>query len=462
MDKMVSGMGGMTLNPNAAEFVPAALKPRPNVESSGSNKGSTQTRVFNRTDSANSGTSDDESRQYWKDQLPDDIIPDFRIVPQAGDDRFDWEHAYMEERGSGIFSELVGEGPMLETGEVIDPVDLLVNEFPGFAAQSLADILSANGGDLSLTIEMLTQLELQDDIVPVRQLQSQIQTPNLNMMDFPALAGPEFADGTPQSDGDINAQHLLRTQRAIGFDDLFTSRSYASGGGFRGAATDFAAAVRKNSATTGAQWQPDRNGRIERFSQAEDFRATNGEKLGSFSSSRRHSPPVWLETGEAVSNMYADLREEARDHARVRNAYFEQARQAYLSGNKALAKELSAKGQWHNGLMKDAHSKAGETIFQQRNLSTGGSSQGTQLLDLHGLHVNEAIPLLKRELAVLRAAARSTQQRQQILICVGTGHHTKGSRTPARLPIAVEKFLAEDEHLPYTEQQPGMLRVLLS
>ncbi len=43
-----------------------------------------------------------------------------------------------------------------------------------------------------------------------------------------------------------------------------------------------------------------------------------------------------------------------------------QARQAYLSGNKALAKELSAKGQWHNEQMKAAHSKAGEAIFWQR------------------------------------------------------------------------------------------------
>jgi hypothetical protein len=47
-----------------------------------------------------------------------------------------------------------------------------------------------------------------------------------------------------------------------------------------------------------------------------------------------------------------------------------QARQAYLVGNKALAKELSAKGQWHNGLMKAAHGKAGEAIYRQRFVSS--------------------------------------------------------------------------------------------
>lgn len=43
-----------------------------------------------------------------------------------------------------------------------------------------------------------------------------------------------------------------------------------------------------------------------------------------------------------------------------------QARQAYLIGNKALAKELSVKGQLHNMQMKAAHGKAQESIYRQR------------------------------------------------------------------------------------------------
>jgi len=45
---------------------------------------------------------------------------------------------------------------------------------------------------------------------------------------------------------------------------------------------------------------------------------------------------------------------------------YKQARQAYLIGNKALAKELSAKGQLHNMHMKEAHGKAQESIYRQR------------------------------------------------------------------------------------------------
>ncbi|MCO5578796.1 hypothetical protein L7F22_032642 [Adiantum nelumboides] len=464
MEKMVLGIGRLKLNPNAAEFIPAALKstaaataaaaetPSPSTIESlpfGSSKPGSQSKISNRTD------SDDERRQYWKDQLPDDIIPDFSIDLVESDDRLGWERKYPEEN-IGVTSD----------GDGSDSLDLLVRHFPGFAAQSLAEILAANNGDLFMTFEMLMQLELQDDLVPGRHMLSQPQIQpamqNINLGEFPALA-----DGLLSSaEGDVNTQQALRSQRGISVEDLFTSRPYQSGGGFRGAAaTDFAAAVRKNAAmNASAQWERDRGLRSDRLAPTGDYPVKGGEKLGGSVSNRvRQSAPVWLETGEAVANMYKDLREEARDHARVRNVYFEQARQAYLSGKKALARELAAKGQVHNGLMKDAHSKAGETIFQQRNTSTKSYQDGqSQLLDLHGLHVSEAIPLLKRELAALRATARSSHQRLQVLICVGTGHHTKGSRTPARLPVAVEKFLAEDERLPFTEQQPGMLTVVLN
>lgn len=90
-----------------------------------------------------------------------------------------------------------------------------------------------------------------------------------------------------------------------------------------------------------------------------------------------------------------------------------------------------------------------------------GNGRGQErIIDLHGLHVSEAIHVLKRELSVLRNAARSADQRMQVYICVGTGHHTKGSRTPARLPISVQRYLLE-EGLDYSEPQPGLLRVVI-
>jgi len=51
----------------------------------------------------------------------------------------------------------------------------------------------------------------------------------------------------------------------------------------------------------------------------------------------------------------------------IHKSYTWQARQAYLVGNKALAKELSMKGQAYNAQMKAAHEKAREAIYRQRS-----------------------------------------------------------------------------------------------
>lgn len=560
--KMNSSIRGVSttkqssLNPNAAEFVPSALRAAPGsanntdvfkleaAESFGK-------AVLNRTESANSSTSDDETRQYWRFRLPDDITPDFgqdalqesegflsgsltghdytrasksEGVMESGQLAFDkmgqsvdvsfpngkskfafpqhvegrsgsgmaplsassgWEQHMMgndqqlvknrdgyfsaDECDVGFLNELVGEQALSDNGD-INPVELLATEFPGFAAESLADIYYANGGDLSLTMEMLAQLELQDDVVSQQSFHTRTPSaPNLTSMDFPALSS-EMLNGLSQYT-DSEVQQAVNTFRREEADKLFFS-GRSNFGGSR-SATDFATVVRKSASDSG-QWKYEKNGAVDinlgssrnaqvsSGSSAVNSRVINGDRLRSYTSTRQNQQ-LWLETGEAVASMYSDLREEARDHARVRNAYFEQARQAYVSGNKALAKELSAKGQWHNGLMKAAHRKAGEAIYHQRNVGTThipNLIQGEdRLIDLHGLHVNEAIHVLKNELAGLRNKARSIGQRQQVLICVGTGHHTKGSRTPARLPAAVERYLLEDEHLDYTEPQPGMLRV---
>jgi D-serine deaminase-like pyridoxal phosphate-dependent protein len=91
-----------------------------------------------------------------------------------------------------------------------------------------------------------------------------------------------------------------------------------------------------------------------------------------------------------------------------------------------------------------------------------GTGRGhEQMIDLHGLHVTEAIHVLKHELSVLRSTARAADQRLQVYICVGTGHHTRGARTPARLPVAVQRYLLEEEGLDYTEPHPGLLRVVI-
>ncbi|XP_043719025.1 polyadenylate-binding protein-interacting protein 7-like isoform X2 [Telopea speciosissima] len=525
-----------TLNPNAAEFVPFALR------SSSGNLGSAEvTRrldasgtsgksVLDRSESTVSNNSDEEAHQYWRCQLPDDITPDFKFMgedesqgPESltmsslsvndGSDtsRFSLStgsgqilnkrqevspHAFLNlptgfmngdqhlggkgrdgftyngNPGSGFVNDTLNEHGVLEDND-INPGEFLASQFPGFAAESLAEVYYANGCDLNLTIEMLTQLELQVDGAFNQNLNSKtMPAPSLSAMDFPALTAPDGQNGLSKYAGD-DIQQTPNPYQSSDRDTILFFKSSSSTPS-RGA-IDFASAVRKLASQDSGQWKYERNGSSDtsvgstRSSHnlgssysGGHGRTIHGDRLQNHGSARGAS---WLETGAVVGNMYSELRGEARDHARLRNAYFEQARQAYLIGNKALAKELSVKGQLHNMHMKAAHGKAQESIYRQRNPvapELQGCIRGQeQMIDLHGLHVNEAIHVLKNELSMLRSLARSSGQRLQVYICVGTGHHTKGSRTPARLPIAVERYLLEEEGLEYTEPQPGLLRVVI-
>jgi hypothetical protein len=324
---------------------------------------------------------------------------------------------------------------------------------------------------------MLTQLELQVDGGFNQNFSSKtLSAPNLSAMEFPALTASDGQNGAPQYVGD-DLQQSGNPYRSSDKDNMLlfkSSSSVPSRGGLGG--IDFASAVRKLAAQDSGVWKYDRNTSADaaigssRSTHVLTSTYDSGHGRGIYSDRvQSHgstwAAPVWLETGDAVANMYSELREEARDHARLRNAYFEQARQAYLVGNKALAKELSDKGKLHNVHMKAAHGKAQESIYRQRNpvsaeMQVNGRGQ-ERMIDLHGLHVSEAIHVLKHELSVLRGTARAAEQRLQVFICVGTGHHTRGSRTPARLPIAVQRYLLEEEGLDYTEPQPGLLRVVI-
>ncbi|XP_047176203.1 polyadenylate-binding protein-interacting protein 7-like isoform X1 [Vigna umbellata] len=354
----------------------------------------------------------------------------------------------------------------------LNPLEFLASLFPGFASESLAEVFFANGCDLHLTIEMLTQLEIQVDGSSFNQNLSPktVSAPNLSAMEFPALTS-----SNGQSTAKYAADSVQSGNPYLSSDKDMLMFKFSSSTPSRGS-VDFASAVRKLASQDSGIWKYDKNGSGDASTGSSrslnvlasaynggQGRANFSDRLQNSGSAR--AAPVWLETGDAVANMYSELREEARDHARLRNAYFEQARQAYLVGNKALAKELSVKGQLHNMHMKAAHGKAQESIYRQRN-PVGPEMQGNgrghqRMIDLHGLHVSEAIHVLKHELSVLRSTARAAEQRLQVYICVGTGHHTRGSRTPARLPIAVQRYLLEEEGLDFTEPQPGLIRVMI-
>lgn len=240
-----------TLNPNATEFVPSALRSSalsPSAADSSSRFTSSDNKalgktVLDRTESSVSNNSDDEAHQYWRCQLPDDITPDFKVMEKDetpvvnglpfsslslidGNDvsRFPASHGsalmlkeqqelsphridggsfaqkmpfsvapYVEDPLSVSYlnvhakpwdknlssdnllngvregTSFNGNSDMLSEQQLLESTDMyhlefLASQFPGFAAESLAEVFYANGGDLNLTIEMLTQLEVCPDL----------------------------------------------------------------------------------------------------------------------------------------------------------------------------------------------------------------------------------------------------------------------------------------------------------
>ncbi|KAL9247888.1 hypothetical protein vseg_021268 [Gypsophila vaccaria] len=510
-----------SLNPDAAEFVPFSLRAA-SVSASGKQilDPSQPSTISSNPDDDD---DDDEARHYWQHQLPDDITPDFNVVPDDNDNHsllsldglslhsagpaatgynmmnsrseFTTHPAYSPSvyaddtlsrsspregtsfiRGTAekhVVPNNLDTDPALLVNTTTNPVEFLASQFPGFAVDSLAEVYFANCCDLNLTFEMLTQLELQVDGVNNQNMNIKtLSAPTLTSTDFPSLPVPDNKTNMQKYTGD-ELRQTINSYGSFDKDNLFSFKSSSSLNAK--SATDFASAVRKLASQDSWSWKYDKNGLPDA---AIGSSRSSHALTGLYSSAAGRSfldkaqgrgsdraAPTWLETGDAVANLYTDVREEARNRARIRNTYFEQARQAYLVGNKALAKELSVKGHLHNMQMKAAHCKAGESIYRERNpISRGLQGAGRcqeKMIDLHGLHVNEALHVLRQELTELRNAARLGEQRLYVYICVGTGHHTRGSRTPARLPIAVQRYLLEEEGLDYSEPQPGLLRVVL-
>jgi DNA-nicking Smr family endonuclease len=323
------------------------------------------------------------------------------------------------------------DGPAWQAGAE-EAVTHLAELFLDYSFDALWATLEANSYDLTAAAEELCQLEAeltaqwQPSIAPQQASSAQDgQSAELDAAAFPALGG--MADDKP---------HGLEAAAA-------PAAWVSSWGG------------------AGSTALKERLAQSEPKAAMSKHRGISAAGMLQHARSRPAHPDVsdgatmpWVDTGRSVSQQYAAARDEARDHARIRNAYFQQATLAYQSGNKALAKELGAKGRVANEAMKAAHAAASANIYTSRNTAHAQSaraSSGSRLLDLHGQHVPEALAILEAELA-----RRSNGHAGKLQVLVGTGHHTKVAK--ARLPAAVEAFL-QDRGVSFRQLQPGLLEV---
>jgi DNA-nicking Smr family endonuclease len=121
----------------------------------------------------------------------------------------------------------------------------------------------------------------------------------------------------------------------------------------------------------------------------------------------------------------------ANDYTRLRGQYYELARQAYIRGDLKMAKELSVKGKQADEMSKEAHAEASERIFSEMNTKVTPSS-----IDLHGLHVQEA---LQRVTSLLQNPSYLV-----VTIVVGEGLHSVKAK--AKLKPAVIAYLKSNKY----------------
>ncbi|NXO26658.1 N4BP2 protein, partial [Cisticola juncidis] len=152
---------------------------------------------------------------------------------------------------------------------------------------------------------------------------------------------------------------------------------------------------------------------------------------------------------------YDDLRAEAFCHQQKRQECLKKAGEAYRMGMKPVAAFYAHQGRLHEQKMKEANHAAAVQIFERVNTSL----LPMNVLDLHGLHVDEAVNQLSR---VLQEKSEEYQQaggKPYLIVITGRGSHSQGG--VARIRPAAIRYLTS-HNFRFTEIKPGCLKVMLN
>ncbi|KAF8718176.1 hypothetical protein HU200_025667 [Digitaria exilis] len=501
---------GTALNPNAEEFIPSSLRSANDAASKRSDaamvvSGPSKETSSDQPESIIRSNSDEEAHQYWQQQLPDDITPDFKVLGQdetPGPDSITFtglsindgigasmfspnqalsmQHraypfirdrlsarpknefsgpAYIEERSqTTIMSPTAGSmsptaAPWVKTvrngghfnSSRRDAGHYNGDSVIGAPLHNITDVYHGSRRSLSSTMDIMTQLE---NKVDGRLSQ------NLRSLSFGHSSPPSPASYGQNGIGNYSKEAFglpnspYRSHSAILTDDIVspsTGREHVSLDAPRGRYKTANLPVSGFGSSRGSQLLGGS------YNGHNDMISTNTIQ----NISGIQSGPAWLEN-DAAASTYLEPKDEVHDFASLRHVLLEQQdRQAFLTGNNPLTKDLTLK-ELYTIQSRLAQDKARETTYRQRFQMPelqGLIQDQNPPIDLCGLHVSEAIHVLNYELNNRRKIARSTGRRLQAIII-------SSARTPARLNAAVEQYLLE-HGLQYTQAQPGLFRVLL-
>ncbi|RVE76251.1 hypothetical protein OJAV_G00006570 [Oryzias javanicus] len=151
---------------------------------------------------------------------------------------------------------------------------------------------------------------------------------------------------------------------------------------------------------------------------------------------------------------YEDFRAEASLQRNRQLESFSKAAEAYKQGRKEVASFYAQQGHLHGQRMREANHRAAVHIFEKVN----SSLLPRNILDLHGLHVNEALEHLAQILQEKTAECAQGLCQPQLSVITGRGNHSQGG--VARIRPAVIDYLT-NKHYRFTEPKPGLVLVSL-
>ncbi|XP_053560013.1 NEDD4-binding protein 2 [Bombina bombina] len=151
---------------------------------------------------------------------------------------------------------------------------------------------------------------------------------------------------------------------------------------------------------------------------------------------------------------YDDFRAEAFLYRKKQQESFRKAEEAYNRGMKQVATYYAQQGYLYGQKMKEENHRAALKIFQRANEFLLPEN----ILDLHGLHVDEAMKHFRKVLQDKREEYRKNGGKSHLSVITGRGNHSQGG--VARIKPAVIDYL-KNHDFRFSEIRPGVLRITL-